>query len=144
MQVFCFNITFLNFEFICIYTICVWTRLLNVICLGRRVDCFSCNQSNLLIVRLYLWVPPPLFSMYSVQIIILSTNFKDIFIQSVLNLTKYIFQNLCEIFKVCCNKPLMINSDASQSDSSLLSISTKCAPSFLHSNYKVQVNRINV
>lgn len=76
---FCFNITFLNFEFICIYTICVWTRLLNVICVGRRVDCFSCNQSNLLIVRLYLWVPPPLFSMYSVQIIILSTNFKDIF-----------------------------------------------------------------
>lgn len=76
---FCFNITFLNFEFICIYTICVRTRLLNVICVGRRVDCFSCNQSNLLIVRLYLWVPPPLFSMYSVQIIILSTNFKDIF-----------------------------------------------------------------
>lgn len=76
---FCFNITFLNFEFICIYTICVWTRLLNVICVGRRVDCFSCNQSNLLIVRLYLWVPPPPFSMYSIQIIILSTNFKDIF-----------------------------------------------------------------
>lgn len=76
---FCFNITFLDFEFICIYTICVWTRLLNVKCVGRRVDCFSCNQSNLLIVRLYLWVPPPLFSMYSVQIIILSTNFKDIF-----------------------------------------------------------------
>lgn len=76
---FCFNITFLDFEFICIYTICVWTRLLNVICVGRRVDCFCCNQSNLLIVRLYLWVPPPLFSMYSVQIIILSTNFKDIF-----------------------------------------------------------------
>lgn len=59
---FCFNITFLNFEFICIYTICVWTRLLNVKCVGRRVDCFSCNQSNLLIVRLYLWVPPSPYS----------------------------------------------------------------------------------
>lgn len=142
MQVF-FNITFLNFEFICIYTICVRTRLLNVICVGWRVDCFSCNQSNLLIVRLYLWVPPPhsqciVYRLSYCQLIL------KIYFQSVLNLSKYIFQNLCQIYKVCCNKPLMINSDASQSDSSLLSISTKCAPSFLHSNYTVQVNRINV